>query len=529
MKKNLRLSVNRFNLIFVFFVICKSSCFAQNGNQKLPNIIYLLVDDMGYGDVQAFNPNGKIPTPNINTLADAGMKFTDAHTSSSVCSPTRYSIITGRYNWRSPLKRGVLGGNAKALIPEERTTIASLLKRKNYQTAFLGKWHLGWDWQYKDSNSTSKNYWKDKPLGEIDFSKRVLHSPNDLGFDYMYGIAASLDMAPYVYVENSYTTEIPNKLSEGIGEYGWWRSGPTTPHFSHMEATPHIFEKSFEYIQDKANKNNPFFLYLALPSPHTPILPTKEWQGKSDLNPYGDFVMEIDSYVGKLVKLLDTLGISENTLIVFTSDNGCSPAANYKLLGKKSHDPSGVFRGTKSDIFEGGHREPFIIKWPSVVPAGKTCGTTICTTDFMRTCADILGMELESNEGEDSFSLMPLMLDPNSKDYKRNYTVHHSINGSFAIRQGDWKLIFCPGSGGWSNPRPNSEATKLLPKYQLYNISKDPGEMDNLFGKYPKVTSKLKKLMQECILNGRSTSGPKQENDAPLMEKKWTQIETILN
>tara|TARA_R110002049_G_scaffold37208_3_gene117567 strand:- start:8663 stop:10300 length:1638 start_codon:yes stop_codon:yes gene_type:complete len=530
-EKSLRFSVKRIVLPFIFTILCKISVFSQNTDYDLPNIIYVLVDDMGYGDVQAFNSNGKIPTPNINRLAQEGMKFTDAHTSSAVCTPTRYGILTGRYNWRSPLKSNTLVGNSSALIPTNRTTIASLLKRKNYNTAFIGKWHLGWDWQYKNENSdsTAVNYWKGKPLGDIDFSRKILNSPNDLGFDYMYGIAASLDMAPYVYVENSYVVEVPDKLTEGIGKYGWWRSGPTSTNFVHQEVTPLLFEKSYGYIKEKANKSSPFFLYLALPSPHTPILPTPEWQGKSHLNPYGDFIMEIDSYVGKLVKLLETMGVSKNTLIVFTSDNGCYSGAGIDEMKEKGHSPSYVYRGSKADIYEGGHREPFIIKWPAMVSAGKTSEATICTTDFMATCADILDIKLADDEGEDSFSLMPLMLGKNSKGYQRTYTVHHSINGSFAIRQGDWKLIFCPGSGGWSNPRPNSNAEKSLPKYQLYNLVNDPGERDNLYAKYPKIISKLKKLMQEGVVNGRSTLGINQENDLPMDGKKWTQIETIFN
>jgi arylsulfatase A-like enzyme len=313
--------------------------------QIKPNIIYVLADDLGYGDISILNKNGKIRTPNIDRLGKEGIIFTDAHTSSSVCTPTRYGIITGRYSWRSRLKESVLFGYSKALIPSTRTTVASMLQTHEYSTAFIGKWHLGWDWAIKDSADINENDLNSKNLENIDFSKPIKNGPKDLGFEYSYGHSGSLDMAPYVYVENGMPTEVPFTATSNISKYSWWREGPTASDFIHEDVTPNFFKKSFEYIKERSKEENPFFLYLALPSPHTPILPTKEWKDKSGLNPYGDFVMMVDDYMGQLEKVIKEAGIEENTIVIFTSDNGCSPEANFEILKQKGHNPSYIYRG----------------------------------------------------------------------------------------------------------------------------------------------------------------------------------------
>ncbi|MEX0289653.1 MAG: arylsulfatase [Flavobacteriaceae bacterium] len=498
--------------------------------EKLPNIIYVLADDLGYGDIGSFNPQGKIKTPNIDRLAAEGMRFTDAHTSSAVCTPTRYGILTGRYNWRSGLKKGVLTGKSRALIPRSRSTVAGLLKRAGYQTAFMGKWHLGWDWSLKDSTAFGGEGWNAQDFDGIDFTKPVTNTPNDLGFDYAYGHSGSLDMAPYVYVENGVITSKVNKVTENKEKYTWWRKGPTASDFVHEDVTPNFFRRSIAYIKERQDKNTPFFLYLAIPSPHTPILATKDWQGKSGLNPYADFVMMIDDYMGQLVLALETADIDENTLVIFTSDNGCSPEADFEILGAKGHDPSYIYRGHKADIFEGGHRVPFIAKWPAQIKPGSTSEKTICTTDFYATCRDIAKLEFEDDEGEDSFSILPLLKDPLSSNYLRVATVHHSINGSFAIRKADWKLIFAPGSAGWSDPKPNSDVLGTLPRFQLYNLQEDPSEQRNVYEDQPEVVEELKELMIQYIEDGRSTPGNKQTNDPPLFgNKEWPQITIFKN
>jgi len=488
-----------------------SGCNTESQKPKLPNIIYVLADDLGYGDVSVFNNNGKIKTPNIDKLASEGIRFTDAHTSSAVSTPTRYSILTGRYNWRSHLKQGVLMGESKALIPTTRITVASMLQKQGYTTAYIGKWHLGWDWAMKDSST-------------IDFSKPITNGPNDLGFDYAYGHCGSLDMAPYVYVENGMPTMIPTKYTQNKGQK-MWRRGLTADDFVHEDVTPNFVRRAIKYIGEKANGDQPFFLYLALPSPHTPILPTKDFQGKSGLdNPYPDFVMMVDACVGQLLDQVKESGIEENTLIIFTSDNGCSPKADFKQLLSKGHNPSAIYRGTKADIFEGGHRVPLIAKWPPIIKKRLVSDETICTTDFMATCADIVGYKLLDNEGEDSYSLMPLFENKELQGSFREATVHHSINGNFAIRKGDWKLIMCGGSGGWSYPLPeDTAALDSLPKIQLYDIRNDPGETTNLQAKNTEKVIELKALLSKYIRDGRSTPGKIQVNDSIGFD--WEQID----
>ncbi|UBM60581.1 arylsulfatase [Marinilongibacter aquaticus] len=515
------------NVAFLAVLLMSLQCTSQKQEKQAPNIIFVLADDMGIGDVQAFNAEGKIATPNLDLIAAEGMRFTDAHTSSAVCTPTRYGIITGRYNWRSPLKSGVLTGTSKALIRPDQATVASMLKEKGYTTAFVGKWHLGWDWALKNDSLGLGNGWNADDFENIDFTKPISNGPNSRGFDYAYGHAGSLDMAPYVYVENGMATSQPDRETVNEGKYSWWRKGPTGSDFIHEEVTPHYFEKAEEFIRKESMAGKPFFLYLALPSPHTPILPTKEFQGKSGLNPYGDFVMMVDAYMGELEKAIKEAGIEENTLLVFTSDNGCSPAAKIDELQAEGHYPSYVYRGHKADIFEGGHRVPFIVKWPGKVAAGSVSDETICTTDFFATCAGIVGHEIQDNEAEDSFSILPALFQEKLDRPIREATVHHSINGSFAIRMGDWKLAMCPGSGGWSMPRPGSKELKGLPELQLYNLKTDPGETHNVEAENPEKVKELKALLVKYIQEGRSTPGAAQANDP--IEEDWKQIEFTKN
>jgi arylsulfatase A len=500
-------------------------CFSYSTAQSKPNIIYILTDDLGYGDVSSFNEKSKIHTPNIDKLAAEGMKFTDAHTSSSVCTPSRYGILTGRYNWRTRLKEGLLSGVSKALIPTSRTTVASLLKNNGYETAFIGKWHLGWNWNLADSTDIDNLQRKD--FSTIDFSKPITNGPNDIGFTYSYGIPASLDLAPYVYVENGKVLKIPNAMSENKDEYTTWHFGPISSDFIHEEATPNFVNKAVEYIGNSQKEKKPFFLYLPLPAPHVPFLATKVWQGKSGLNPYGDYVLLLDDLIGQIEKAIADAGIEKNTLVIFTSDNGCCTSANYKVLLAKGHSPSSIYRGTKADIFEGGHRVPFIAKWPKVIKKGSVSNETICTTDFMATCAEIVNYKLKENEAEDSYSMMPLFTNKKLKDSFREATVHHSINGSFAIRKGDWKLLLCPDSGGWSYPYPkkNQKINSTLPKFQLYNMKVDPSETKNVEANNPEIVTELKSLLLKYIDEGRSTNGTPQENDP--IDFNWKQLELL--
>lgn len=486
-------------------VVCLLSGCAGEKKVENPNIIFILADDMGYGDVSSLNENSKIHTPHIDRMAGQGVVFTDAHSSSSVSTPTRYGVLTGRYNWRSTLKRGVLNGYSRPLIPKERRTIASILKEQNYETACIGKWHLGWNWNNIEAGQEN-----------VDFSKPITHGPTNLGFDYYYGISASLDMPPYVYVENDKVTALPDRITVDKGEQSWWREGPTGADFDHHTTLSHLVDKAVNYIGDKANGDNPFFLYLPLPAPHTPILPSEAFRGKSGLNPYGDFVMEVDYMVGRIAEALGKNGISENTILVFTADNGCSPEAKFDVLQEKGHYPSYIYRGHKADLFDGGHRIPCIVQWPAKIKP-HTINQTVCLTDFLATFATIAGYELKENEGEDSYNLLSLFVNEDEKEVIREATVHHSINGEFTIRKGDWKLLLSPSSGGWSYPRPNRDTAVIetLPKVQLYNMKTDPAETQNVYADHKEIVKELTALMISYVRNGRSTPGIPQKNEGP--------------
>jgi arylsulfatase A-like enzyme len=465
-----------------------------------PNIVYILADDMGYGDPA--HAGGKIATPHLDRLAKEGMRFTDAHTSSSVCTPTRYGILTGRYNWRSPLKRGVLNGFSKPLIPETRMTVAGMMKEAGYETSVIGKWHLGLDWAKLEAPGSGKGAgWN------VDYSKKAEKGPVALGFTEDFLLSASLDMPPYLYLRNDVPVGIPTvtkafKLPN--------RPGPATEDFEAENVLTDLAREARGFIGRSAEAKKPFFLYLPLTSPHTPLVPTEKWRGKSGLGDYADFVMETDWVVGEVLAELDARGVANSTLVFFTSDNGCSPMAGIPELAAQGHKVSGTLRGHKADIFEGGHRVPFLARWPEAVKAGSECHATVCTTDLFATAADILGKALPENAAEDSFSMLPLL--KGTDGFTRPYTIHHSINGSFAIRQGKWKLSLCPGSGGWSDPKPGKDTKGLYP-VQLYDLEADLGETKNLAEKNVEKVKELADLLAKSIRDGRSNPGPKREND----------------
>lgn len=480
--------------------------------QKQPNIVFILADDMGYGDVSYFDNNSKLKTENLDRMAQEGVVFTDAHSSSSVSTPTRYGILTGRYNWRSTLKNNVLYGYDKALIPADRETMASMLRKNGYTTAGIGKWHLGWDWDNIDAG-------KDK----VDFSKPVQNGPTTRGFDYFYGFCGSLDMAPYVYIENDMPTSLPDRETVNEGKYSWWRKGPTGADFVHEEVLPNLVDRACNYIKEKAKADQPYFLYLPLPAPHTPILPTEEFRGKSGIGEYGDFVLMVDAMVGKVLQAVKESGEDGNTIVVFTTDNGCSPAAGIKEMEAQGHRPNSIYRGHKADLFDGGHRIPCILRWPEGTKPHEV-RQTVCLTDFYATFAAINGYKLMDSEGEDSYNLLPAIVSETEIDPIREATVHHSIDGQFTIRQGDWKLLLSASSGGWSAPTPTDTlALDSLPPIQLYNMKDDPSETTNVEAEHPEIVSRLRALMAKYVREGRSTPGVPQKNDGeyPWKELDW--------
>ncbi len=449
----------------------------------LPNIVFIMADDMGYGDLSCLNPGSKIPTPNMDRVAAGGMTFTDAHSSASICTPSRYGVLTGRYCWRSShANGGALNGTDKLFMDTNRMTVASLLKKHGYETACVGKWHLGL------TNTAPVDF--DNPP--------ITPGPNEFGFDYWFGIPASLDFEPYLYIENGFPTAPLTGTTPGSGGAAFYRAGRIAPDFKHEEVLPKITEKSIEFIErhQKEQPDKPFFLYFPMTAPHTPWMPLDSNYQRSRAGVYGDFVTLVDWSVGQIMKTLERYNLAENTLVIVTSDNGAYEATigNYNngvSTGTPNfgHEANYIYRGQKSDVWDGGHRIPFLARWPRVVSAGSTSDKTICLLDLMATCAAIVGEELPNNAGEDSFSYLPYLQGKTHTGPVREAVVHHSVNAMFAIRKGKWKFIDGTGSGGWST------GGDSLPG-QIYDMSTDPEEQNNLYNSRQDIVTELKTLLE---------------------------------
>lgn len=475
-------------ILFALFLI---SGVTGTSAQDRPNIVYILCDDLGYGDVHVLNPDrGKIPTPNIDRLASEGMTFTDAHSGSSVCTPSRYGILTGRYSWRSRLQDGVLnaGREFEPLIDEKRMTVAGLMKQAGYATAAMGKWHLGF--RYVDDRGERYDLYQGGKLTNAPIGSTIPDGPVTRGFDYFIGFHHSAAMESLI--END----------------------KVVAHRQPVEMLQLLAKSAKEYITTQSAKSQPFFLYLALNSPHSPVVPSEKWRGKSGMGSYADFVMETDDVVGQVLDVLKANDLEHNTLVFFTSDNGCSyPVARGHVLEKEyGHYASANLRGSKADIWDGGHRIPFIVRWTGRIEPNSQNDALICQTSLMATCAEILGVRLPDNAGEDSYSILPMLLNKRHKSpYK--YVVHHSIHGKFSIRDQKWKLELTPGSGGWTKPTDVEARQQGLPDIQLYDMEQDEEESNNVYAKYPSVVKKLTRVLEEVVENGRSTPGERQAND----------------
>ena len=486
---------------FALTILCLPATHVMSAAESTrPNIVYILADDLGYGDVQALNPTrGKIKTPHLDRLAAQGMTFTDAHSGSSVCTPTRYGLLTGRYAWRSRLQKGVLDGtDDPPLIAEDRLTVPALLKKNGYTTAAIGKWHLGFLSERPTSPTTAAPAaaTKKSKMGDagLPVGSRIIGGPITRGFDYFWGCSNARTMSGLI--EN-------DRVIESLPP---------------IQMLPRLERQAVNYVADHAaaaKAGKPFFLYVPLTSPHTPILPTPEWQGKSGLGAYGDFVMQTDAVVGKILAALDEHGLAAHTLVIFTADNGCSPQAGTPALEKQGHFASAQFRGYKADIWEGGHRVPFFARWPGKIKAASTSAQTICHVDLLATCADLLSSKLPANAGEDSVSIFPALLGTDRAPL-HEAVVHHSIQGMFSLRQGPWKLELCPGSGGWAAPLDAAARQAGLPEIQLYNLAADPAESKNVHVENPTVVARLRALLERYVADGRSTPGPRQANDVPI-------------
>lgn len=463
-----------------------------------PNIVVILADDFGYGDLAVQNPDSRIPTPNLDALARSGVRFTDAHTPSSVCTPTRYGLLTGRYCWRTRLKRGVLFPPKDApLIDADRLTIASMLSERGYQTACVGKWHLGVAWGRDET-------------GEVDFGLPIQRGPTTVGFDQYYGIAGSLDMIPYAFIENDRIGEPLSRVQAAQSFPRFVRKGPRAEGFDCGLALDRLTERAVATIDQFAASEEPFFLYFPMTSPHKPVWPAERFQGVTDLGPYGDFVAQTDWSVGQVLEALDRNGVAEETLVLFTSDNGSfmfrrkagsdhTDDASIQAFAAENHRPNGPYRGTKADIWEAGHRVPFLVRLPGVTEPGSVIESTICHTDVLATLADLVEHQLPANAGEDSYSFLPILRGKPERSH-RPPVVHHSFNGTFAIREGEWKLVLSNGSGGRQQPK----GKPFGEPFQLYDLHADPGETNDLAAEHPELVARLTETVERFRKEPRS-------------------------
>lgn len=500
-------------------VVVAFLCFAcllpvQAAQPTKPNIVYILADDLGYGDVDCYNPASKIPTPNIDRLAKEGVRFTDAHSPSAVCTPTRYSLLTGRYAWRTRLQRNVIGPFAQPLIAENQQTVPGILRRQGYATACIGKWHLGWGWPKPGDD------------GKRDFTQPIPDGPTTRGFDLYFGTDVP-NYPPYCFLENDRTIGIPS-ANAPVGRDAFNIAGPMVPGWKLVDVLPGLEKRAVEYIEKAAKGDKPFFLYLPLTSPHYPVVPAAAFRGKSKAGEYGDLVVQTDRVVGEVLDALKRNGVAENTLVFFTSDNGPEITGEvkcgaYDRLKEFKHASMGNFRGAKRDAWEGGHRVPFIARWPGKIEARTICDETICHVDLMATLAALLDVNLPADAGVDSVNILPALLGAKRKAPLREATVHHSGQGKFAIRKGNWVLIFAPsgddnrkqGEPSWfQKDRGYKSHTEAG---ELFNLATDPTQKDNRYATESAKVMELTALMERYVREGRSTPGPMQRNDASVI------------
>jgi arylsulfatase A-like enzyme len=507
-KKNWRTSLACLT-VFTLLSVCTSSAEAQVKAEALPNIILILADDLGYGDVHTYNAQSKIPTPHLDRLAKEGIRFTDAHAPDSLCTPTRYGILTGRYCFRSRLKSGVLPPWGAPLIEEGRLTLPAVLRQQGYATAALGKWHLGWKWPTTDGKPPAS---KDG-IGNLDFTQPLANGPITRGFDSYFGVDLP-NYPPYCFIENDRSVGIPSQPAP-MTKGGMNRPGPVVPGWNLTNTMPEITQRAVKYVEEAGESGKPFFLYLALTAPHYPVVPAPEFHGRSQAGPYGDFVAQVDCTVGEVLAALSRAKLEKNTIVIFTSDNGpecveIDPGA-YDRIQQYDHRSMDGLRGVKRDAWEGGHRVPFLARWPGHFPKGRVSDEIICHVDLMATFAKLAGASLPANAGEDSYDIMPALLGRKQKQSIREATVLHSGSGKFVLRQGDW--VFIDARSGDDNKEPawfKQERGYTTNNFagELYNLRKDLVERRNLYGEKPELVQKLTALLDKYKREGRSTPGP---------------------
>lgn len=459
-----------------------------------PNVVVILADDLGYGDVHANAPGSRLLTPAFDRIAAEGLRFTDAHSPSAVCSPTRYALMTGRYAWRTRMKSGVLGPYDPPLLGPEEATLGTLLSGAGYRTAAIGKWHLGLGLPMKEEHGET-SIWQGDP--GIDFGGQLSDGPTHHGFERYFGVAASLDMPPYVFVDDDRFHQLPTVQQARQPFPHFVREGPRSLDFRLDSALDDLTREAVAFIEEAAAGEAPFFLYFPLTAPHKPTLPHEHFRGRTGLGEYGDLVAQVDWTVGRVLQALDETGTAGETLLIVTSDNGSYMYRRAEREGDHVSDPTahgyhpdhhranGPFRGTKADIYEAGHRVPFLVRWPGRVGAGGTCAEPICHVDLFATLADLLGLEAPEGAAPDSVSLAALLEEPASAR-RGAPVVHHSGNGTFALREGRWKAIFSTGSGGREQPR-----GKPFDGTRLFDLEADPGETTDLASEHPEVVRRM--------------------------------------
>jgi arylsulfatase A-like enzyme len=456
---------------------------------RLPNIVIILADDMGVGDVQALHPAGRIPTPHLDRLVREGMAFTDAHSASAVCTPTRYGLLTGRYCWRSRLQEWVLDAYEPPLIARGRLTLPGMLRNRGYSTACIGKWHLGWEWAGEGQGRAMK----------ADFTAAIGEGPTTRGFNYYFGTDVP-NFPPFTFIENDRIVIQPTAKNTADKEiHIGFNGAPMAPGWRFDRILPELTRKAVEYIHRQAKSGAPFFLFFSMTSPHEPISPSENFRGRSGMAPIADFVMETDWSAGQVIEALDKAGAAGNTIVVFAADNGHSHYTGWETLLRQGHRPSGPYRGHKGDIWEGGHRVPFVVRWPGRVAAGSKSSQLFCLNDLMATFAAVARVCLPPGAAEDSFNMLPAFEGKAARPI-RNALVSHDVQGRFAIREGRWKLAILAEE-------------RSDPKLELYDLDADVAETTDVSAAHPATVASLLKLLDRFVADGRSTPGPPQPND----------------
>ncbi|MDE0626809.1 MAG: arylsulfatase [Bryobacterales bacterium] len=479
-------------------------------SDRHPNIVVILADDFGVGDIQAHYPRNKIATPYLDRLASEGMSFTDAHSPSAVCTPTRYGLLTGRYSWRTRLQEWVLAAHEPPLIAPDRPTLPGVLRDHGYDTALIGKWHLGWEWAGPQPSRMTKVRNGQKTL-EWDFTEPVREGPTSRGFDYYFGVDLP-NMPPFSYIENETVDPVPTARyvydsTEGVVMPRGFEGSPMAPGWRFREIVPELTKRAVQQVHDRARSDRPFFLFYSMTSPHEPVSPSQPFMGRSEIAPIADFVMETDWSAGQVIEAVDEAGIADDTIVIFTADNGHSHYTGWDELVEAGHMPSGPYRGHKGDIWEGGHRVPLLVRWPGHVEPDSSSDRLVSLTDIFATSLEVIGVDLPDAGAEDSMSFLDAMTGGDGAG-SRTSLVSHSNHGEFAYRHGPWKLVY-RRSGA------NLEESRGQPTIaELYDLRSDIAEERDLATEHPNKVDWLRRRFDELIERGASRSGIESANDA---------------